>query len=49
MKRAEGLLPSSASHTSPPPLNFTLAPRNADRIVAPEEAFWLEAIGELPA
>ncbi len=28
--------PSSASHTSPPPLNFTLAPRNAGRIVAPE-------------
>jgi hypothetical protein len=27
--------PSSASHTSPPPLNFTVAPRNAGRIVAP--------------
>ncbi len=26
----------SASAPAPPPLNFTLAPRNADRIVAPE-------------
>src|SRR5712691_4162605 len=29
----------SASAPAPPPLNFTLAPRNADRIVAPESLF----------
>src|SRR5713101_2631173 len=37
MKRVGGIVCThSASAPAPPPLNFTLAPRNADRIVAPE-------------
>ncbi len=36
LKRVRDRLPSSASHTSPSPLNFTLAPRNAGRIAAPK-------------
>jgi hypothetical protein len=31
--------PSSASHTSPPPLNFTVAPRNAGRIQRDQAGF----------